>query len=101
MPLMMAKGVFLDDRGLQSFSVLVVLFKDLMEHSLEKPARVSGINFMGIKKNNKGVCVSPIDVQRTGQLPQVLWGKCGDRDCGQGRTAAAVIWGAKEQRSWV
>lgn len=34
-----AKGVFLDDANFQSFSVLVVLVRDLMKHSLENPTR--------------------------------------------------------------
>lgn len=52
------QGCFLDDSGLQSFSALVRLVKDLMEHSLEKPTAMSSKNFMGIKKKKDSGCPS-------------------------------------------
>ena len=53
-----AEGVFLDDTDLQSFSLLMVLFRHLMEHSLEKNTRISSINFIGIEKNKGSECPS-------------------------------------------
>lgn len=52
------KGVFLDDANCQSFSVLMVLFRDLMMHSLENPTR--NLTDSSILKRAKALNALPI-----------------------------------------
>lgn len=71
-----AKGVFSSDNAnFQSFSVLIVLFRGLMTHSLENPTRNLRIS-SGLKRA-KALNTLPISCAVKKSL--FLWRECGDK----------------------